>query len=159
MRQPLLSEVNGVWEIAPMTARDIPSLAEIERACFAHPWSETALAEELSNAAAVFLTARAADGTVGGYVGMLTAGDEGAIANVAVSPAWRRRGCADALLTALLTHAARRELSRLTLEVRVSNTAARALYEKHGFAVVGMRPRFYRTPTEDACIMSCILKG
>ena len=84
---------------------------------------------------------------------MLCAADEGAIANVAVSPQCRRQGCADALLTRLLQVAWQRGLARVTLEVRVSNAAAIALYEKHGFAAVGVRPRFYRTPTEDAAIM------
>ena len=60
-------------------------------------------------------------------------------------------GMALALLTALCVRAA--GLCRIALEVRVSNIAAIALYEKHGFLKVGVRPRFYRTPTEDAYIM------
>ncbi len=150
-RQPLFLGVRDVWTVAPMTAADAAAVAALERACFAHPWSEDAVAAELTNPAAVFLVAKTASGEIGGYVGMLCAADEGAITNVAVSPHCRRKGCADALLTALCARAA--GLCRIALEVRVSNIAAIALYEKHGFSKVGVRPRFYRTPTEDAYIM------
>jgi len=79
--------------------------------------------------------------------------DEGQILNVATHPAWRRRGLADALLTALINEAEKKGLLTLSLEVRESNTAAISLYEKHGFAVAGKRPRFYTHPTEAALVM------
>ncbi len=142
------------FEITPMASAHIPALCEIERACFAAPWSQAALTEELSNPAAVFLVALAPDQTVAGYAGMLVAAGEGYFTNVAVSPAYRRQGVADALLCSLADRGRERGLSRLTLEVRVSNAAAIALYEKHGFVKDGIRPRFYRDPTEDAAIYS-----
>ncbi len=142
------------WRIQPMTAEDIPALAQIEQQCFAAPWSASALADELHNPAAHFITAKTENGKLAGYVGLLVVGDEGFFTNVAVSPLFRRQGAADALLDALDAYGREQGLYRLTLEVRVSNLAARALYAKHGFKRDGIRPNFYRHPTEDAVICS-----
>ncbi len=139
--------------VCPMQAQHIPALAALEQQCFAAPWSAQALAEELSNPHAVFLVAEQA-GEVCGYAGMHHLGDEGFITNVAVSPAARRQGVARALLAALEHYARQHTLYRLTLEVRVSNAAAIALYEGAGYRRDGVRPGFYRQPTEDAAIYS-----
>ncbi len=140
--------------IVPMTAAHITALAALESACFSTPWSAAALAEELDNPCAVFRVALDAAGAVCGYVGMHHLGDEGYITNVAVSPAARRQGVARALLAALDAYAAAQMLCRVTLEVRVSNTAAIALYEGAGYTRDAVRPAFYRHPTEDAAIYS-----
>ena len=84
---------------------------------------------------------------------MMTVLDEGYISNVAVSPAFRRRGIASALIRALLDRARERNLSFVTLEVRESNAAAIALYEGFGFRPVGRRKNYYDAPKEDAWIM------
>ena len=140
-------------EIIPMTAAHIAAVAELERACFADPWSEAGLTEELDNPPAVFRVA-VEDGTVLGYVGMHHVLDEGFITNVAVSPAARRRGVARALLADLTAYGTAHSLYRITLEVRVSNTPAITLYEGMGYTRDGVRPGFYRDPTEDAAIYS-----
>lgn len=140
--------------ILPMQAAHLPALAEIEKACFSVPWSEAALAEELQNPLAVFLTAVDENALVCGYIGMHVVGDEGFITNVAVSPACRRQGVADALIAAVTQYGNTRHLFRITLEVRVSNTPAVSLYEKHGFVRDGVRPQFYSAPKEDATIYS-----
>lgn len=146
-------------QVTPMTAQDVPALAAVERECFAQPWSEAALAEELHNPHAVFLTARNGTGTVLGYVGMHHLADEGYIANVAVAAAARRQGVGRALLAALERYGREHGLYRLTLEVRVSNAAAVALYTGAGYVCDGVRPGFYRLPTEDAAIYSRILSA
>ncbi len=144
--------------ILPMQAEHISALAAIEKACFSAPWSETALREELQNPLAVFLTAVDENGTVCGYAGMHTVADEGFFANVAVSPACRRQGVADALVGALRDYGKEHNFYRLTLEVRVNNQAAIALYQKHGFVCDGVRPHFYAAPDEDAYIYSLYYK-
>ncbi len=141
-------------QVIPMTAAHIDSVAALEGACFAAPWSASALAEELDNPHAVFRVAVDDTGSVLGYVGMHHLVDEGFITNVAVSPAARRMGVARALLSHLAEYGAAQGLYRITLEVRVSNTAAIALYEGAGYVRDGVRPGFYRTPTEDAAIYS-----
>ena len=93
-------------------------------------------------------------GNLAGYVGVHLVVDEGYIDNVAVFPAWRRRGVATRLLGRLCAHARREKLQFLTLEVREGNLPAIAFYQKLGFAQVGRRPRFYDDPQEDALLLT-----
>ena len=139
--------------IVPMTQSHIAAIAALEQACFSDPWSESALVEELTNPPAVFRVAVEGDAVLG-YVGMHHVLDEGFITNVAVSPAARRRGVARALLAHLAEYGAANCLYRITLEVRVGNTAARTLYESEGYRLDGFRPKFYSHPIEDAAIYS-----
>lgn len=141
-------------KIVPFEARHVKPAAELERLCFSAPWSEEALREELCNPRAVFRAAEDEEARLMGYIGMHHAGDEGFITNVAVHSFCRRIGVASALLSSLTAYAAEQALARLTLEVRVSNTAAIALYEGLGFTRDGVRPGFYTAPPEDAAIYS-----
>lgn len=145
--------VNETIRVVPMRPEHIPAIARIEESCFSTPWSEKALTEELDVPSAVFLTALAGD-TVAGYMGMQVAGGVGYVCNVAVSPGFRRRGVASALIQAQTDYARGHSLSEITLEVRSSNAAARALYEKLGFTRLGTRPNFYSQPVENAEIYS-----
>lgn len=138
--------------IVPFDRTHVQAVAAIERACFADPWTEDGLREELDNSCARFLTAVDENGTVAGYIGCHTVLDEGYIANVAVSPAFRRQGVGRGLVQALLAQSA--DLAFLTLEVRVSNAPAIALYSGCGFAPVGTRKKFYSHPAEDALLMT-----
>ena len=144
--------------IRPLCERHLPSLAALEQVCFSQPWSEDALREELSNPTARFLVAEK-DGEAVGYIGCHFAADEGAITNVAVSPNYRRQGVGGLLLDALLYAAEKEHIGSIFLEVRVSNTAAKALYQSRGFVSCGLRPRFYTAPTEDGEIFSWTAKG
>ena len=137
--------------ILAMEERHLAALAEIERACFHAPWSETMLREELGKG--IFLVAEQ-DGRTAGYVGCQTVLDEGYITNIAVSPDFRRQGIAKALIEALLAKARENGLAFVTLEVRESNAAARALYAGAGFQPVGIRKNFYSNPTENAVLMT-----
>ncbi len=91
--------------------------------------------------------------TVAGYVGAYLAADELSITNIAVSASYRRCGAADRLMKALDAFAEEKKLYGITLEVRVSNSAAIALYEKNGYEKSGVRKGFYSKPKEDALIM------
>lgn len=141
------------FTVIPMTAAHIEAVAALEAQCFSRPWSAAALEEALCNPAAHFFVATAGEG-VAGYIGLYAVLDEGAIANVAVCPAWRRQGVASALLRRAAAWGAENGLHRLTLEVRAGNAAAIALYERAGFVCDGVRPRFYDRPTEDAALYS-----
>lgn len=138
--------------IVPFAEAHVKAVADIERTCFADPWTEDGLREELDNSCARFLTAVDDTGTVAGYIGCHIVLDEGYIANVAVSQDFRRRGIGRALVDALLAQSA--DLAFLTLEVRVSNAPAIALYTGCGFEPVGTRKRFYSHPPEDALLMT-----
>ena len=134
----------------------LAGVAALERAVFAKPWSEQALALLCGDTA--FGYAAMSGETVIAYGGMLTVLDEGQITNIATHPDHRRRGLAHEVLSALLCEARARDIAFVTLEARESNEAAIALYQKLGFEVVGKRSHFYTQPTEDALIMQCILK-
>ena len=144
------------FRIVPMTAAHLPQVAALEKVCFpADPWSESLFraALECPDTAPTLLVAEKEDGAVLGYAVLSSVLDEGNLDNIAVAPHCRRRGVADALLSALISFG-RISLSVLFLEVRASNLPAIALYEKHGFVSVGRRKNYYETPREDALLMT-----
>lgn len=141
------------YQLVPMDRSHLEGIAELERTCFSHPWSVDMLAEELYNETASFLVAEGENGSVLGYAGLHVVLDEGYIDNVAVDPAYRRQGIADALIDTFVRFGAAK-LAFLTLEVRAGNAPAIALYEKHGFYEVGRRKDYYDDPKEDAILMT-----
>ena len=141
--------------ITPMHADHLGDLADMESAAFSRPWSYDSLAEELQNPLAVFYVAEDVEAeSAVGYVGMHHILDEGYITNLVVHPGRRREGIASALIKEIIEYAEHHDLKRVTLEVRVSNARAIALYEKCGFEKDGVRPDFYDSPKEDAAIYS-----
>jgi len=141
------------YNIVPMDRSHVDQIAQLERENFSIPWSETQLEDALYNDAASFIVAEDEEGNVIGYAGLNVVLDEGYINNIVVEEAARRHGVASALLEVYCRFAAV-NLAFLTLEVRKSNAPAIALYEKHGFEQVGLRPGFYSRPREDALIMT-----
>jgi ribosomal-protein-alanine N-acetyltransferase len=140
--------------VEPMTVADLPEVQQIERASFTTPWPPNAYRTELeTNRLAHYIVARV-DGRVVGFGGIWLMVDEAHITTFAVAPGWRRRRIGERLLLALLDQAIRRRATDATLEVRLSNLAARRLYEKYGFRPVGLRPRYYSDDNEDALIMT-----
>lgn len=136
-----------------MTAADAGDMAAIDKICFAVPWSEKAFCDEAENDLAVYFIAKD-DGKCVGYAGFWNVSGEGGITNVAVLPEYRRKGIASALISEMIKKANELSLDLLTLEVRRSNTAARALYNKFGFEIIGGRKRYYSDNREDALIMT-----
>ena len=139
-------------EIRKMTAREIPQVAELEKICFSQPWSEKSVAGELENPLSLWLVAMDGD-RLAGYVGSQTVMDETDMMNLAVAPQFRRQGVGEALVNALTASLKKMGSRCLTLEVRDSNEAARALYGKLGFREIGRRRGYYRDPREDALIL------
>ena len=138
--------------ITEMNATHVPQVAELERICFADPWSEKSVASELDNKWALWLVA-VEDDRVIGYIGSQTSIDETDVMNVAVHPDFRRRGIAESLIIRLVEELKNRGSHALMLEVRASNAPAITLYEKLGFVQVGCRKNYYRNPKEDALIL------
>lgn len=143
-----------IYHIVPMAREHLEQVAAIERLCFPDPWSLHLLEELLEHEGTVALAAVSAGGAVLGYTSAQTVLDEGYINNVAVHPAYRRRGIASRLLEKLRRRGTELGLSFLTLEVRASNLAAQALYAKHGYREVGCRRNYYEHPREDAILMT-----
>lgn len=142
------------YRIVDTTEAQLAQIEEIERQCFSCPWTIDQLRSQLPDERHVFLAAVEESGAVLGYVGMMLVLDEGYISNVAVAPAYRRQGVADALISALMMRAEKRGLAFVTLEVRAGNEPAKALYAKHGFVPVGRRKNYYDLPKEDAILMT-----
>ena len=140
-------------EIVNMTADHVSQVAAIEKECFGREgWSERSVAGELTNQLALWLVA-VESGRVAGYVGSQTVCGETDMMNVAVTAEFRRKGIAEKLVLALVEALKAIGSHCLTLEVRASNTPAQALYEKLGFTQIGLRPRYYQNPREDALIL------
>ncbi len=138
--------------IAEMTPEEIPEVATLERQVFSAPWSEAGFLSSLQSPDALYLTVRQ-DGRLIGYCGFLQSLDEADVMNVAVASELRNRGVGRRMLQELMARGRQRGILRYTLEVRQSNAAAIHLYEKLGFASVGIRKDFYEKPTESAVIM------
>ena len=130
----------------------VSQVAELEKLCFADPWSEESVGSELDNPLSLWLVA-VEDEAVTGYIGSQAVMDEADIMNVAVHPAYRRKGVAEALMESLQVRLAQTGVHSLTLEVRPSNEAAISLYHKMGYVQVGRRPNYYHKPKEDALIL------
>ncbi|MDR1737182.1 MAG: ribosomal protein S18-alanine N-acetyltransferase [Oscillospiraceae bacterium] len=142
--------------ITRMRAKHLDRMAELEKLCFGVPWTRAMLKSELKNPLARYFVMEE-NGVCVGYAGMQCVLDEGYITNIAADPTRRRVGIGRALLGTLVEYAKRQELSFLTLEVRRSNLAAQALYAGAGFATAGVRPGYYRSPDEDALLMTLTL--
>ena len=169
--------------IRPMTADDIVQVADVERESFPSMWPQTAYKRELTNKLARYLVLTEArdaptepPATAGlwgalrrvvgntphagshehllGFIGVWLMAGEAHIVTVAVRERYRRRGIGERLVIAILELAMQAEQESATLEVRASNDAAQRLYQKYGFARLGLRKRYYSDNNEDAVIMT-----
>ena len=136
-----------------MSQQTVGQVAELEHRCFSTPWSYKDLVSELDNPWAIWLTAMEGDALIG-YLGIQYGPDGADIMSIATDPAFRGKGAAKQLLSAMEQQLRALKLQWITLEVRPSNESARKLYESMGFQQVGRRPRYYQKPTEDALLLT-----
>ena len=137
-----------------MTADDLEAVAAVERASYASGWPATAFAHEIEhNRLARYFVLEVGDDLVG-FAGTWLMVDEAHVVTIAVRPDLRRAGYGRLLLHALILAARHAGMEAATLEVRVSNEAARALYRRYGFWDVGERKKYYQDNGEDAVIMT-----
>jgi [ribosomal protein S18]-alanine N-acetyltransferase len=143
------------WLIEPLASpSEIDAILAIEEASFTNPWTrEMYLAELQNEGVSFFYLARDPERRTIGFCSVWRVLDELHINNLAVLPAYRRAGIGSALLTHVLDEGARMGARRATLEVRRSNEAARQLYERFGFSVIGVRQGYYSNPVEDALVL------
>lgn len=131
---------------------DIPQLVELEKLCFAVPWSAKQYRTVLGNEPFRVFGLRLGTELIA-YVTLYSAAFEMEILNIAVRPDWRRRGLGRRLLTHVLHLCRKMGIQRGYLEVRRSNIPAQALYRAFGFEEVGVRKGYYPDNREDAIIM------
>jgi ribosomal-protein-alanine N-acetyltransferase len=132
---------------------DLDAIQAIEQVSYPAPWSRAMFVGELTKPTARSLGAVTDDDVLIGYLILSCYVDAWHVMNVAVAPGHRRRGIASALLERLFAETAGDARRGYTLEVRVSNTAAIALYERFGFRPSGVRRGYYTDNREDALIM------
>lgn len=139
--------------IVPLSKELVPEVASIEALCFSEPWSEQAYLEACDKEDYLYFAAVNEKGHAVGMCGLIIGPFEAEVMNVAVHPDYRGQGIAQKLMSTLLEAGGARGVKEYILEVRVSNYAAIHVYETYGFVGEGIRPGFYRMPTEDALIM------
>ena len=141
-------------ELRRLELRDLAAIEEIERVSYPTPWSRSMFASELAKPSSLCLGAYDADtGRLVGYLVISRYVDAWHVMNVAVEPGHRRHGIATTMLERLFELTAGRGRRGYTLEVRVSNSGAVALYERLGFKPRGVRRGYYTDNREDALIM------
>lgn len=138
--------------IRKLKESDLDQMIYIEENTFSDPWTREDFDLASQKEGNLYLVGEI-DGQVVGYVGCWGILDEGYIYNVAVDEIHRRKGIAHQLLQEVIRQMTKRGITSMTLEVRVSNLAAIALYESLGFVKAGIRKDFYGKPVEDAVIM------
>ncbi|NDY41734.1 GNAT family N-acetyltransferase [Dissulfurirhabdus thermomarina] len=127
----------------PARPADLDHLLRIERRCHPAPWSAAALAAELGAPRGRLWMAETLRGRAAGFVAFHWTGDVVYVADLAVDPAFRRRGIGAALLGLVLRWARRRGAVEAVLEVREAAPEARAFYDAQGFTAAGRRPDLY----------------
>lgn len=138
--------------VSPMRRRHLTEVLAIEAQVYPRPWSAKLFQDELERSGRAYLVARVGSAVVG-YAGLLMIADDGHVATVAVDPAWHGRRIGTRLLLELAAEAERLGARQLTLEVRVSNQPAQALYRRFGFVPAGARKAYYADNQEDALVM------
>ncbi|MGH9524294.1 MAG: ribosomal protein S18-alanine N-acetyltransferase [Terriglobales bacterium] len=137
----------------PATPADLPAMIALERASLtAAHWSDAEYALLFDAGATSRIALVAAAPEHAGFIVARCAGPDWEIENVVVAPEFRGRGIGLALVTAVIDRANSARAEAVHLEVRASNSAARALYRRAGFIEIGARPHYYDHPDEDAVL-------
>ena len=140
-------------DIVAMRRRHLRQVLKIEAQVYPRPWTLGLFMSELAlRTQRVYLVAKVG-GSVVGYAGLMLTGDDGHVTTIAVDPAWHRRGIGTRLLLALSRAGIVRQCHGLTLEVRMSNESAQAMYRRFGYVPAGVRKGYYAETNEDALVM------
>lgn len=149
-RRPIsVGEVN----LTRMKRRHLRRVLTIESLVYPRPWSMSLFLSELSQKGTRSYMVARYQGEVIGYAGMMFTGFEAHVTNIAVDPSFHGRKVGTRLLYTIVTEAVGRGASVISLEVRVTNSAAQQMYEKFGFSVAGLRKGYYVETREDALVM------
>ncbi len=139
-------------KVEPMQKEDLERVLIIEQASFTQPYSRDLFEEELQLDLAHPCVLKVGEALVG-FVDYWIVKEEMHLINIAVDPAYRRLGLGSFMMEYLLRTSLEKGIQKIFLDVRTSNVAARALYQKFGFEKVGLRKRYYSDNNEDALVM------
>ena len=139
--------------VLPMRRRHLRAVLRIEAQVYPRPWTFGLFLSELAlRTTRVYVVAKVGP-TVVGYGGLMLTGSDGHITTIAVDPTWQCTGIGSRMLLALSRAGVARGCTALTLEVRMSNEAAQAMYRRFGYAPAGVRKNYYAESNEDALVM------
>ncbi|MGD0378410.1 MAG: ribosomal protein S18-alanine N-acetyltransferase [Acidimicrobiales bacterium] len=147
------ARVADAVRIVPLRRRHLRHVVVIEEANYPRPWTSTVFLSELAQRSSRRYTVATIGPLVVGYSGLMIVMEDGHITTLTVDPAWHRRSIGTVLLLDQARAAPALGVRHLTLEVRMTNTSAQALYRRFGFAPVGVRPNYYPETGEDAIVM------
>ena len=144
--------------IREMKTEDIPGVLLIEKTLQGRQWSSRAFEESLQQNYTFFYVTEAKDHSIVGYCCIERLYEEAELVNIAVHPQLRQTGIGALMLREVIEKEREAGTQSIVLEVRKSNFPAIRMYEKAGFAEIGVRKGFYEFPTEDAVVMQLLLK-
>jgi ribosomal-protein-alanine N-acetyltransferase len=142
-----------VVNLVPLRRRHLRSVMRIEQQVYPRPWSLAIFMGELNMRSSRHYVAARAGGKLIGYAGVMFGYEEAHVTNIAVDPGWQRHRVGTRLLVNLFHAALERGSLDVTLEVRVSNVGAQAMYRRFGFETEGVRRNYYAESNEDALVM------
>jgi ribosomal-protein-alanine N-acetyltransferase len=153
--RPASMPLTGELEVrlVRLRRRHLRAVLRIESQVYPRPWSLPLFMSELNLRSSRHYVAARIDGSVVGYGGIMLAVDEAHVTTIAVDPAWQRHQVGTRLMLHLCRAAQAQGARRMTLEVRISNAPAQALYHRFGFETAGVRKNYYAETNEDALIM------
>ena len=139
--------------VLPMRRRHLRGVLRIENQVYPRPWTLGLFMSELGfRNSRSYVVARVGNAVVG-YGGLMLVGVDGHVTTIAVDPAWHRRAVGTRLLLVLARQGIALGAENLTLEVRMTNEPAQAMYRRFGFAPAGVRKGYYAETNEDALVM------
>ncbi len=148
-----------MWSMAPLNERHIGAVIAIEKASFKNPWQRASFISELACREAMDYVATDPQGKqIIAYVCLRRNINEMHLLKIAVAPQWQRHGVATWLLNSCFQLARKEGVETVRLEVRPTNKAARAFYQKLGFRIIGTRPKYYTDTGEEALVLIKNLK-
>ncbi len=154
-----MTEQQGVSTpvIEPMTLKDVDAVLSIEQCIHAYPWMRGHFVDSLTSGYRAQLLRL--DDRLAGYAIVMMTPDDAQLLDIGIDLLWQRQGWGGYFLRHLLIEAQASAVSRMLLEVRASNQAALALYERCGFTQIGVRRHYYSGAggREDALVMECLL--
>jgi len=139
--------------IVPMRRRHVRSVLRIEQQVYPRPWTHSLFVSELAlRSTRAYFVARSGREVVG-YGGLMMTLSDGHVTTIAVDPVWHRGKIGTRLLLHLLRRGIASGAKNFTLEVRMSNEGAQAMYRQFGFVPAGVRKGYYVETNEDAMVM------
>ncbi len=138
--------------IRPAAPSDAPGIAELEIETSGHPWSEDSILHDITESNIAVVISAELDDKLVGYADVWNIAGEGQLNNIAVTGAARGNHIGQKMMEYLFDALRESGATEMSLEVRVSNTPARRMYEKLGFVNLGIRPGYYEDNGEDAVI-------